>query len=140
MFDRIVHAPTTVTGPRELKVNVKEERAPTDDSVRLLSEMQEKARKDIVAAIAVESNIMKGVVLSFGPDFNECGRTKFYLKFDLNGREHVITVVEPSTLGSDNIADYGKKLARLIADAVTDSLLDALSQDASAQQHFRSIM
>ena len=65
---------------------------------------------------------------------------KFYLKFDLNGREYVITVVEPSTLGSDHITDYGTKLARSIGEAITDSLLNAMSEDSSIQEHFRSIL
>src|SRR5580692_10096358 len=44
-------------------VNVVEKRAPTDDSVRLLREMEQKAREAVIAAISLNSNGFKGTIL-----------------------------------------------------------------------------
>lgn len=65
---------------------IQEIKAPTDDSVRLLNEMQEKARQNILFHIKVDDNLVKGdciciktmmdVVVSF--------------KFKINGKEFLL--------------------------------------------------
>jgi hypothetical protein len=52
MFDRANYT-TIGSGPTYVTKTVTENRAPTDESVRLLKEMEEKAREKIIESIAV---------------------------------------------------------------------------------------
>lgn len=73
--------------PREVTIN--ENRAPTDESVRLLNEMQQKAQENIVQTIKVEGNEVNGLIMLL-----RSGRTllgyEYILKFTLNGHEQII--------------------------------------------------
>ena len=44
------------------KIEVKEQKAPTDDSIRLLNEFQEKTLNNIISKIKVDNNIVKGEI------------------------------------------------------------------------------
>lgn len=60
MFDRHVH----VLGPSSVDVqtHVTEQRAPTDESVRLLKEMEAAAREKALATVRLEGNGFNGVI------------------------------------------------------------------------------
>lgn len=62
MFDRLVVAHSTEHVTREVTKHIHEHRAPTDDSVRLLAEMEAKARDKIVEAIQVGDTTFQCVV------------------------------------------------------------------------------
>ena len=53
MFNRIYN--DVASGPTNTTVKVTEQRAPTDDSVRLLKEMEEAARKKITESTTVHN-------------------------------------------------------------------------------------
>lgn len=58
MFDtKHYHEQTNVTREVVKQVNVQEHRAPTDESVRILQEMQEKALESIICAQRCENNV-----------------------------------------------------------------------------------
>lgn len=59
MFDTNV---TNVRSSSPSRIDVHEHRAPTDDSVRLLNEMQRAAEKQIINSIPLEDNLLKGQV------------------------------------------------------------------------------
>ena len=63
---------------------VTEKRAPTDDSVRLLKEMEKAARDKIIASIELDSNLVKGRVFVM----KEClsGKNKFAVIMNINGK------------------------------------------------------
>ena len=66
---------------------VKEEkRAPTDESVRLLKEMQDEALQSIVDRMHVEDNILNGDAVLFDDYLR--GKKIFLIKFKLNGKEY----------------------------------------------------
>jgi len=60
MFDRITkNEITEVTREVTKNVSIVEKRAPTDESVRLLQEMQEKAKESILGHWVLEDNVFK---------------------------------------------------------------------------------
>ena len=81
-IDNSIHYPSTV--------NVQEKKAPTDESVRILNEMQQSTIDNIVAKIPVTNNIVNGVMYIM-----DCTRTaslgyKITAKFKINNHEFVI--------------------------------------------------
>lgn len=72
---------------------IKEVKAPTDESVRLLNEFQEKALDNLISKVEVKDNLVEGTVMAF-----EMGCTtaaiqfeiKIICKFKINGHEYVV--------------------------------------------------
>ena len=84
MFD------TYQVGPRSLdaRVSVTEQRAPTDESVRLLREMEDKAAKQVLEAMRLESNTFKGVVQK---QYDAMTDDNIYrCAFELNGKRLMV--------------------------------------------------
>ena len=79
----------TVKVPYEKKVTVHEHRAPTDESVKLLNEMQEKALRNIIATIKIEQNFLKAAAIYFRDDVVK-DRMTYHIRFELNGKEYRI--------------------------------------------------
>jgi GH35 family endo-1,4-beta-xylanase len=67
------------------KISVTEKKAPTDESIRLLNEMQEKAFDNIVECVQLSNNELNDVTYWMYPDhysFSEKAR----IRFKLNGK------------------------------------------------------
>jgi len=62
-------------------------RAPTDKSVELLNEMQDKAVKNLIKTVNIKDNIMNGAVLYFIQRADWDG-IDFIAKFSFNGKEY----------------------------------------------------
>lgn len=79
MFD------TYQVGPRSIDVNhtVTEKRAPTDESVRLLREMEGKARSEVVEAMRLTSASMEAVAHRYDSAMDLT--THFAIHYKLNG-------------------------------------------------------
>jgi hypothetical protein len=82
MFDKTFVSHNS--SPREITVN--ENRAPTDDSIRLSEEYREKLRQEFVNAYVFDgANEMNGIVVQF---YNSCTHlaNEIYISFDFNGQ------------------------------------------------------
>jgi hypothetical protein len=67
---------------------ITEHRAPTDKSVELLNEFQDKAAKNLVKSIIIEDNIVNGTLQVYRePQYQ---RYAVYAKFKINGHEYEI--------------------------------------------------
>lgn len=79
------HAPQKVYEERNITVN----RAPTDESVSLLKEMEEKARDKYLDGVKVDNNVLSGVVFEQRQDvyMRNC---VYYSVFELNGKRYKI--------------------------------------------------
>jgi hypothetical protein len=79
--------------PYTKNVEVTERRAPTDESIRLYKEMEEKAERNIINKERIVDNELNGVVtyIEMSPVLYEI---RAHIKFSLNGKEyhHVVTV------------------------------------------------
>ena len=79
---------TTVThGSKTVTVN--ENKAPTDDSIRLLNEMQEKVLNNIIGRLTVNDNSLKASAIHF-KDCSQMQNT-IKVKYTYNGHERLVT-------------------------------------------------
>jgi hypothetical protein len=106
-------------------VNVTENRAPTDESVRLLKEMQEKAEKALLATTYVETNGLKATVQTFRQAWDDS--VKAVAQVDLNGKSIRVEHVAPRR-------DAPHERIRLMAE-VRDKIATAIANEV--MQDFR---
>jgi hypothetical protein len=101
---------------------ITENRAPTDESVKLLREMERKAEEEIVKAIPIKNNLVEGVVIQkqFSPVVPEL---KTIVLFKLNGEPFRITVDMPSPLSQE---DAVKVFVEGLMKGLTQELVKAL--------------
>lgn len=86
MFDRY----SINSAPSSVSIDVVEKRAPTDESVRLLREMEKAARQEVTRSIDLPSNQLTGV-LHYAND-HLSGSAKVAVIFKLNGETHRVDV------------------------------------------------
>ena len=96
---------------------VHEHRAPTDESVRLLREMEERARAQVIASVPLESNYLHGraeYVMDHAQD-QLLGR----VIVDVNGKRVVATVRQQRGVEQrEFVAALRDELARVLADEI----------------------
>ena len=86
MFNKtIIQKGHTEYVPYEKTVTIN--RAPTDKSVELLNEMQDKAIKNLIKSVNIKDNTMNGTVLYFIQRADWDG-VDFIARFSFNGTEH----------------------------------------------------
>lgn len=119
MFDTtIVRTPSTVRV--EETRTVTEHRAPTDESVRLLAEMEDAARKRIVAAYALRPNDLADAALVIFQDAVPFMHI-IHIDFTLNGEHrHVVARVDAMT---------GLQSERKLLEAVVTEMSSAIVKD-----------
>ena len=125
--DRIINNPT----PYEKWVNITEHRAPTDDSMKILLEMEDKIKDRLFKTVVVEGNTFNAKVFYFMHSF--CvDKLSFTAIFTFNGKEHTVTGEVLQKDVSDayewgNHAVYvavGRRLCELITDAMLKEVPD----------------
>jgi len=92
MFNKTYITENKYGGPS--KIDVTEKRAPTDDSVRLLNEMQEKAFNNIVECVQLSNNELNDVMYWLYPDYNSFSE-KARIRYTLNGKIKDFTFTLP---------------------------------------------
>lgn len=113
MFDRtIVHQ---APGQIRAEINVTEKRAPTDESVRLLREMEAKAKAEVIKATAVNDNHFTGVIHTMFDALSY--RTTVRLVYSMNGKKLTTDyqIDESSKSQDDSINGLIDAVARDIA-------------------------
>lgn len=83
MFDR--YETTHISGPEIIRATVHEHRAPTDESVRLLHELEEEAIKKIEQSIRVGDASFECVIHQMNDHANN--QIKIVAMFSLNGKK-----------------------------------------------------
>jgi hypothetical protein len=126
MFDRNL-AIVMPRQPSHVTQTIHEHRAPTDQSVSLLKEMQEKAVKAVEQTIRLDSNEFSGVVHIHREPWD--ASVKAIAHFKVNGRQHKAEVslndhdITPQNLAEDLIAAVSRTLA---VEGLGPSLIEAL--------------
>lgn len=120
MFDRVIVARGR-TETRFVTREVHEHRAPTDESVRLLGEMQAKAEADRAARLPLESNLLSGEVEWYLDAPADCLKAVAHVK--INGQ--VLTVRAEGRDADELAKDVRDKLAERIA---TSLIVPALAR------------
>jgi hypothetical protein len=122
MFDRTFIATDQGTKHVYETRNIHEHRAPTDESVKLLREMEKAAKDNFLGRFDFKDNKLNGTVAVMSDYLNN----EFVLAilFSLNGREHRVEVRESMSKHKAITEDTAKYLlAESIAKAVTKELL-----------------
>lgn len=86
MFDRKTYKNET-NYPSRIDVTVKEQKAPTDESIRLALEMEEKVKASLLKRIDIETNYIKAVCLLFRNNAPFCN-IEYRIKFTINDKEY----------------------------------------------------
>ena len=95
-------------------VTVNEKRAPTDESVRLLSEMQQAAENKVLKTTKLEANILNATVHSMKDTLN--WHNQFRILLDLNGnRIQVDAYTDPEKSVEDQMRTLYDAIAHRIA-------------------------
>lgn len=121
MFDSYTYK---TASPSYVSVDVIEKRAPTDESVRLLKEMEQKARDKVIASIELDSNLVKGRVYVM-KDYMS-GKNNFAVLMDINGKRVEIKIStneyeSPEAQLQEVYQEIGKRIAAEVMPAVFDS-------------------
>ena len=124
MFNKtfIYEKRSTEVLPYEKTVNIN--RAPTDESIRLLKEFEEKAVENIIDKIHVNDNNINGLVLIKQIQLNPFNH-KFYWKFTLNGKEYRGDV--ELQLSSWEMRNLVNLLAQEISKVITAELINSFN-------------
>jgi uncharacterized Fe-S cluster-containing radical SAM superfamily protein len=86
MFNKTYNLPRTI----EVNSRTVEQRAPTDESVRLLREMEQKARAEILKTVRLDGNEFKAVIHHLRDELSLLD--KYKIIFELNGEKHELVV------------------------------------------------
>lgn len=84
MFDKYI----IQQKPTYSKVEVIEKKAPTDESIRLLKEMEEKTIASVINSIKVANNSFNGIVVHARKQ--SLDDSELWIKFKFNGKDCVI--------------------------------------------------
>lgn len=99
---------------------VHEHRAPTDESIKLLREMEEKARRQIVESMTID-NVFHVTAVKFQHESFD-STAVVYVHYKLNGREYHHKIQGPDA-----------RLMHLDKEAAFKTIFERLSQDIAAQ-------
>lgn len=125
MFDRVtVQSPRSVHHSHHSEVH--EHRAPTDESVRLLKEMQEAALQSVVASGKLENNLLTGEVTVVRECFGM--ENTGIIRLKINGQDIEVRV-DLSPKFAETAEEARKKLVEGIVKGLMRSVGEVLMQD-----------
>ena len=87
MFDHFSTHRHHTSGPSRVDVNVTEKKAPTDESVRLLAEMQQKVIDNVLGQLKIDVNRVTGEIIVLRQPWHLCD-IAFGVAYNINGKRH----------------------------------------------------
>lgn len=87
MFDSFSTHHHLHSGPSNVDVKVTEKRAPTDESVRLLAEMQQKVVDSVLGQMKIDVNDVSGEIMVFREPWSVLD-ISFGVAYNINGKRH----------------------------------------------------
>lgn len=106
--------------------DVHEHRAPTDESVKLLNEMQRKAEQNIIANLSTSNNTLQVSATRFFAPMEM--RDEWAVKMTLNGKPHQFKVSLPYHAGTSS-EDAIQALHKALAEEIAQKVLMGFSQE-----------
>ena len=114
-------------------VNVVEKRAPTDESVKLLREMETKAREQVIESVAVADTQFAGVLHTYEDYISDKSHVRCV--FSMNGNKHV---AEYSVNSFDATREsFANGIRDAIALEIANTVLVSLSKAVPMPAHLR---
>lgn len=115
---------TTIIRYDPSHVSVSEQRAPTDDSVRLLREMEEAALQSVLKTMEVKNNLFEGKVIFMR--HTPLAEVKLIALFKLNGQ----LLTARSTMDEAEYFMHGEaRASELIVESVATAIMGELSKN-----------
>lgn len=130
MFDR------TVINEGDTHTYVTEKRAPTDESIRLLREMENKAKEEVIKSISLPSNEFSGVV-HLMRDHLSC-QTNVVVLFKLNGKDHKVPI-SLDDFKDDSLEKRMEKVLNDVSDYLSASILQNVFEAQQMKELYKSI-
>lgn len=124
MFDTYVQRHTTEYVDRN--ITVKEYKAPTDESVKLLNEMTEKALNNIVKTFSTSNSTLQAKVAIYRDRLMEVN--EFMCKFTLNGKDHMLRV-EINAYETPDMNSMVEKLYTRVCEKLAQELMQPFFQE-----------
>lgn len=87
MFDRFTQHHHSYGSSSRVDVNVTENKAPTDESVRLLAEMQQKVIDNVLGQLKIDVNGVTGEILVLKQPWSLCDII-ICVAYNINGKRH----------------------------------------------------
>ncbi len=112
-------------------VTITEKRAPTDDSVKLLREMEQKAKAEVIKSVSVGNSVFECVVHHAHDMMSD--KLRWRAVFKLNGKQmtaDIETSPYESNLPADRLRD---EMAKVIASEVLNDAFVALMRQRFAK-------
>lgn len=123
--------------PYEKDVKITEIKAPTDDAIRLLNEMQEKARKNIINSVSINENTIKAVTIAYYYDHPWSFNIIIDFKFTLNGIEYKFSeTIDHNAYRNGKLRTMSRQLAREIYELLIKRFSEAIAKELISQQPF----
>ena len=120
MFNKYTRNDTYISYDGPSKIDVTEKRAPTDESVKLLNEMQQKAFDNLISCIQLNDNELKDVKCWIFPD-NLSWQEKMRICFKMNGKVVDFTITLPHKY--TNKEEIGPMIRNSVIEKITDIVL-----------------
>lgn len=130
MFDR------RVINEGDTHTYVTEKRAPTDESIRLLREMENKAKEEVIKSISLPSNEFSGVVHLIR-DHLSC-QTNVVVLFKLNGKDHKVPI-SLDDFKDDSLEKRMEKVLNDVSDYLSASILQNVFEAQQMKELYKSI-
>lgn len=124
MFDTYVQRHTTEYVDRN--ITVKEYKAPTDESVKLLNEITEKALNNIVKTFSTSNNTLQAKVAIHNNDRMQ--EKEVMCKFTLNGKDHMLRV-EINAYETPDMDSMVEKLYTKVCEKLAQELMQPFFQE-----------
>lgn len=113
---------------------IHEHRAPTDESVRLLKEMEEKAAKKVIKALTIQSNEWHCVVQAEVSHMDALRIMRAV--FDINGKRMVAEVNQPEWKDDPQSRDLVTALRDEVARKIANEVLEGAFRAANPHKLF----
>lgn len=125
MFDNYTYK---MSSPSHISMDVIEKRAPTDESVRLLKDMEKAARDKVIASIELDSNLVKGRVHVMKDYLS--GKNNFAVLMDINGKRVDIRVSTDEFQSTEaQMQEIYQEIGKRIAAEVMPTVFDTAKKD-----------
>jgi len=122
MFDKTIVFPTKPYGDSYSAVTVTEKRAPTDDSVRLLKEMEEKALDKIIDSVSVRDCQVECQVLVEKSYINRSNH--YVIVYSMNGKKSKVQMmIHDEELRVNSIDVASERLRDLLARDIATKMI-----------------
>lgn len=125
MFTRTVREYVPYT--KKVDVEITEKRAPTDESVKVLMELEKEALNKVVSQVSTDNNVLSGT-MAYVVEYCSL-QDKILVKFKLNNKEYIFEfAVQPFKNQRDNVALFYEEFSKFLSQNVVAEAIKNVDQ------------